>query len=50
VFATARAALSLIDEKKIAVLFGCFMAFVVARYILNRVCIERGAQLGFSRG
>jgi hypothetical protein len=35
VFATAGAALSLGDENKITVFFGCFMAFVVAYYMLN---------------
>jgi hypothetical protein len=49
VFATARAALDWGDEKRIAVFFGCFMAFVAGNYMLSWICIERRAQVGISR-
>lgn len=49
VFTTARAALGWGDEKRIAVFFGCFMAFIAGNYMLNWICIERRVQVGISR-
>jgi hypothetical protein len=50
VFATARAAVGWGDEKRIAVFFGCFMAFIAGNYMLNWICIERRVQVGISGG
>jgi hypothetical protein len=44
VFAAAQAAESWGDEKKIAVVFGVFVAFVAGNYILSWRCIEQRIQ------
>ena len=49
VYATARDAGHWGDERKIAIFFGCFMAFVTANYVLNWTCIERRVQMGIER-
>jgi hypothetical protein len=47
-FATAKNALDWGDEKRILVLFRCFMAFVARNYMLSWIRIERRVQVGIS--